>query len=196
MRFAGAFLCGTVFGFGLFLIAWLPWPLANVFPLIPWMLFATERLIRRPGVLSGDRARRGRRPAVLRRPSRNRASRPCSLSAATSCCGSSRNPAAESQRCRGGPAREVSRLGALFRSPRGPGRSVFVLAIVVGTALAAVAIVPFVELLRNSSDLSSRPRSMVYVQPKFFFASLLPTYFNGVPGSFEIETLSTPALCL
>ncbi len=52
MRFAGAFLCGTVYGFGLFLIVWLPWPLANVFPLIPWMLFATERLIRRPGVLS------------------------------------------------------------------------------------------------------------------------------------------------
>ncbi|HTT87640.1 MAG TPA: hypothetical protein VMF60_09750, partial [Acidimicrobiales bacterium] len=30
MRFAGALLCGTVYGFGLFLVAWLPWPLANV----------------------------------------------------------------------------------------------------------------------------------------------------------------------
>ncbi len=62
------------------------------------------------------------------------------------------------------------------------------LAIVVGTAVAGVAILPFVELLRNSSDLTSRPRSIVYVQPKFFFASLLPTYFNDVPNSFEIET--------
>jgi hypothetical protein len=48
---AGAFLAGLVFGFGLFMIAWIPWPLTNVFPLIPWMLFATERLVRRPGVL-------------------------------------------------------------------------------------------------------------------------------------------------
>src|ERR1700722_5590609 len=54
MRFAGAFLCGVVFGFGLFLVAWLPWPLANVFPFIPWMLLATERLIRRPGPLSAS----------------------------------------------------------------------------------------------------------------------------------------------
>ena len=80
-----------------------------------------------------------------------------------------------------------SRLGALFRSMRGPAIC-FVAAIIVGTALAAIVIVPFVELLRNSSDLSSRPRSLVYVQPKFFFASLLPTYFYGDPTSFEIET--------
>ena len=52
MRFAGAFLCGAIFGFGLFMIVWLAWPLTNVFPLIPWMLVATERLIRRPGLLS------------------------------------------------------------------------------------------------------------------------------------------------
>ena len=52
MRFAGAFLAGVVFGFGLFLMAWIPWPLANVFPLIPWMLLATERLVRRPDALS------------------------------------------------------------------------------------------------------------------------------------------------
>ncbi len=48
---AGAFMAGLIFGFGLFLIAWIPWPLDNVFPLIPWMLYATERLVRRPGVL-------------------------------------------------------------------------------------------------------------------------------------------------
>ena len=72
-----------------------------------------------------------------------------------------------------------SRLGALYRCGSAGPSSPSALAIVVGTALAAVAIVPFLELLRNSSDLSSRPRSIVYVQPKFFFASLLPSYFNG-----------------
>ena len=62
---------------------------------------------------------------------------------------------------------------------------VFVLALVLGTALAAIAIVPFLELLHNSSDLSSRPRSGVHVQAAYYFASLLPSYF---PGSFVIET--------
>ena len=54
MGVAGAFLCGLVFAFGLFMVAWIPWPLTNVFPFIPWVILATERLIRRPGVLSAS----------------------------------------------------------------------------------------------------------------------------------------------
>jgi hypothetical protein len=51
MRFGGALLAGLVFAFGTFFVAWLAWPLTNIFPLIPWLLLLTELLIRRPGPL-------------------------------------------------------------------------------------------------------------------------------------------------
>ena len=186
MRFAGAFLCGVVYGFGLFLIAWLPWPLANVFPLIPWMLFATEKVVRRPGTLSAA----GLAAVIALQFFGGHPESSFQAFFAVFCFLVLRvlqGPAGGVRSISDAARRGGSRLGALFRSVRGP-VVWFALAIVVGTAVAAVAIVPFVELLRNSSDLSSRPRSIVYVQPKFFFASLLPTYFNGTPGSFEIET--------
>jgi hypothetical protein len=52
MRFASALLSGSVFAFGTFFVVWLGWPLTNVFPLIPWLLLLTEAVIRRPGTLS------------------------------------------------------------------------------------------------------------------------------------------------
>jgi membrane protein YfhO len=49
--FAGALLAGVVFAFGTFFVSWLAWPLTNIFPLIPLMLLLTELLVRRPGPL-------------------------------------------------------------------------------------------------------------------------------------------------
>ena len=116
MRFAGALLCGIVFGFGLFMVAWLPWPLTNVFPLIPWMLLATERLMRRPGVLSAVGAGRARRSAILRWPPRDE--RPCAVRQrpAISSFGSCRHRGAAPWPRRRRPAGH-SRLGALV-APR------------------------------------------------------------------------------
>ena len=51
MRFAGAMLSGLTFGFCMFMIIWLAWPQTSVWPLIPWMLLLTEHLVRRPGPL-------------------------------------------------------------------------------------------------------------------------------------------------
>ncbi len=51
MRFGGALFTGLVFAFGTFFVIWLAWPLTNIFPLIPWLLVVTERLVRRPGPL-------------------------------------------------------------------------------------------------------------------------------------------------
>ena len=182
---AGAFMAGLVFGFGLFLIAWIPWPLDNVFPLIPWMLYATERLVRRPGVLSAS-----------------------GLAALVALQFFGGHPESSVyalfavvgyfvlrllQGAGGGVAGHGGR-GAPAGGPRGwrpwPAASprpvvAFVCALVVGTALAAVVLLPFLELLHNSSDLTARPRSQVHVQAKYVFAAFLPRYF---PGSFEIET--------
>ena len=51
LRFGGALLAGIVFTFGTFFAVWLPWTLTNIYPLIPLMLLATELLVRRPGPL-------------------------------------------------------------------------------------------------------------------------------------------------
>ncbi|MBD0281635.1 MAG: YfhO family protein [Thermoleophilaceae bacterium] len=51
MRFGGALLAGVVFAFGTFFVVWLAWPLTNIFPLIPWLLLLTELVIRRPDPL-------------------------------------------------------------------------------------------------------------------------------------------------
>ena len=48
IRFGGALLAGVVFAFGTFFVVWLAWPLTNIFPLIPWLLLVTELLTRRP----------------------------------------------------------------------------------------------------------------------------------------------------
>ena len=53
MRFGGALLAGLVFAFGTFFVVWLPWPLTNIFPLLPWLLLLTELLVRRPQPLVG-----------------------------------------------------------------------------------------------------------------------------------------------
>src|SRR6266511_4165584 len=48
MRFAGALLAGLAFGLGLYMVAWLSWPLSSVWAFLPWLLLACDRVIRRP----------------------------------------------------------------------------------------------------------------------------------------------------
>jgi hypothetical protein len=181
---AGAFMAGLIFGFGLFLVAWIPWPLDNVFPLIPWMLYATERLVRRPGVLPAA----GLAALVaLQFFGGHPESSVYALFAAVGyfvlrllqgAGGGVLSTVAEARR------RGTSRVAALAGCVPRPVVA-FVCALAVGTALAAVVLVPFLELLHNSSDLTTRPRSGVHVQARYVFAAFLPSYF---PDSFVIET--------
>ncbi len=184
LRHPGAFLAGVVYGFGLFVIAWIPWPLANVFPLIPWMLLATELIVRRPAVLTSAGL------AVVMALQLFGGHPETSMQAvfitvayflirlfqsAGGGAGAAMRAARDEQSSQ---ARALTRVAA---------RPVvaFVTAAIVGTGIAAVVILPFLELLRHSNDLAARPRSQVHVSPKFFFAAFLPTYF---PGTFEIDT--------
>ena len=48
MRFAGALLAGLAFGFSLYMVTWLAWPLTAVWALLPWLLVAVDRVVRRP----------------------------------------------------------------------------------------------------------------------------------------------------
>ena len=184
MRSAGAFLCGLIYGFGLFMVVWIPWPLTNVFPLIPWMLLAVERLVRRPGVLPAVAL------AVLVAMQWFGGHPESSVYALLAAGGwfvlrllqRDGGGVVSAVRAAGHGARV--RLRAIAATVPRPLIAV-VLAVAVGTVMAAVAILPFLELLHNSSTLTARPRSGVHVRAEYVFAAFLPSYF---PGSFEIET--------
>ena len=51
LRVAPSLLAGVVFGFGLFFVSWLAWPLASVWAWMPWLLALAEVALRRPGPL-------------------------------------------------------------------------------------------------------------------------------------------------
>ena len=53
MRFAGALLAGIVFAFNLKLVTWLSYPHMSVWTFLPWLLLLTDRVVRRPTVLTG-----------------------------------------------------------------------------------------------------------------------------------------------
>ena len=54
MRFGGALTSGLVYAFSLWMVTWLSYPHMSVWTLIPWMLLLTDRLVRRPDLLSGS----------------------------------------------------------------------------------------------------------------------------------------------
>jgi len=182
MGVAGAFLTGLVFGFGLFMVAWIPWPLTNVFPLIPWMLLATERLVRRPGVLPAS-ALAGL--VALQFFGGEPESSVYALAAVVGYFvlrllqGDGGSLVSMVREAGDGPR---ARLRAGWANVRRPVLAL-VLALGIGTAIAAVTILPFLELVRNSQDFTARPRASVHVQRDYVFAAFLPNYF---PGSFVI----------
>lgn len=183
MRFAGALLAGVVYGFGLFMISWVPWPVGSVFAFVPWLAFATERVVRRPGVLAACFL------AVVVTMQFFAGHPESSFHAlfATSaffvlrvCQGRTGLVAA----VRRATAEGRARWRALYEAAKRP-VSTFVVALALGAMLAAVVLVPFAEFVHNSSDLTARPRGSVYVPAKDFFAVFMPGYF---PGTFQITT--------
>lgn len=51
MRFGGALLAGLVFGFSMWMVTWVSWPTVSVWAFLPWICLMTELLLRRPGSL-------------------------------------------------------------------------------------------------------------------------------------------------
>ena len=133
MRFGGALAAAVVFGFGLFMVEWLKWPLSSVWVLMPWLLLATERLVRKPDPLTD---------AAL-----------AAVVALQFLCGQ--------------PESSFHVLFAtlcffVLRASRRWGRSLlgpalwFAGGLLAGTLLAALVILPFLELLKESGDVSLR----------------------------------------
>jgi hypothetical protein len=144
----GSLLAGLVGGFGLFHVVWLAWPLSSVWAWLPWVLLATDHLVRGPT---------------------RRAFAALAFVVALQYFG-------------GHPETSFHVLAAalLFALLRGPRRvGWFLGGVVAGTALAAIALIPFVELLAHSSDLANRAnREHAHTPARFGLALALPDYWG------------------
>jgi hypothetical protein len=156
MRFAGAMLAAVSYGFCLWEVTWLTYPHASVWALIPLLLVATDRAIRRPDA-------RGAWP----------------LAAVTGLHLLSGHPEssfhAEVAAVVFGALR-VRGLGVPWRRPL----AAFVGASLFGLALAAVAVLPFLELLRRSADIHQRSGSAQHnhLPLKYTLEAFLPDWYG------------------
>jgi len=171
MRFGGALLTGLVFAFGTFFVIWLAWPLTNIFPLIPWLLILAELVIRRPGPLVGA----GLAATVAltffggHPESSFHAIVITTLFFGVRLAWNARTP--------------EGRLGALTRP-----LVVYFGACLVGSAIAAVMLVPFAELLLNSGDLSRRQGEEPNSWPqKYLGALFLHDYWGRATQQSNVE---------
>jgi hypothetical protein len=156
MRWGGAFTAGFVYGFNLWMVAWISYPHQSVWTLIPWLLLLTDRLVRRPDLLNG---------AGL-----------AAVMALQLLCG---HPESSFHALVATVAFLALRLWQT-RTLRRP-LAAFVLAAAGGFALAALMLIPFGELLWNSADLHDRSGQSIDLQPvsrDFALGLFLPDYWG------------------
>jgi len=164
MRFGGALIAGLVFAFGTFFIVWLSWPLTNIFPLLPWMFALAELLVRRASPL----------PAAA-------------LAALVACTYFGGHPETTFHALFATLVFFAFRLLLRARNERQNWRALvrptltFGAAYVVGTAIAAVMLLPFFELLLNSGDLDRRQGEPSGFWPRKYLGALFLHDYWGRP---------------
>lgn len=171
MRFGGALIAGLVFAFGTFFIVWLSWPLTNIFPLLPWLFILSELLVRRPSPL----------PAA-------------GLAALVACAYFGGHPETTFHALFATLVFFAFRLLLRARNERQGWRELVrpsvtvVAAFVVGTAIAAVMLLPFFELLLNSGDLERRQGEPSGFWPRKYLGALfLHDYWGRPTQQSDIE---------
>jgi hypothetical protein len=147
MRFAGALLAGLVFAFCLYYLVWIPWPLPNVWSLLPWLLLLTEAVIRRPAVLPAA----GLAVVVALQFFGGHPESNFHLLAVTTVFLGFRLLVLR----REGTLPELRRPLVAFGA-----------ALAVGAAMAAALLVPFLELLTHSGDVALRESFAEITLPK------------------------------
>jgi hypothetical protein len=135
MSFSGALLTGVVYAFGLFMVLWLSWPHSNVWAWIPWLFFCTEQIIRRPSAF-----------AIA------------DLSAVVGVQFLGGHPQSSFHALCATAVFFGFRAVQTWRRRHAAWKAVgaFAAAVIAGTALAAIALVPFMELERNSDVAAIR----------------------------------------
>jgi hypothetical protein len=173
MRFAGALLAGVAFAFGLPMLVWLAWPLTSVWAFLPWVLLMTELVVRNPRVITA---------AGL------------ALAVALQFLGG--HPESSFHTMFGATAFLVLRLAVhRRRGLAATGRSIagFALGAAAGAGLAALTLVPFLELLSHSNDAAHRaalPPSTI--SPRYVLGLLLPNFWGRPPGPEETFFINHP----
>jgi Bacterial membrane protein YfhO len=173
LRFGGSLLAGVVFAFGTFFVVWIPWPLTNIFALLPWLLLASELVVRRPTLLNGS-----------------------ALSALVALQFFGGHPETSFhtmivvgaffvfrlvQRARAGDARpELTQRVLAFAG-----------AAVLGTAIAAITLLPLLELLVRSADYERRAtQGATHISVRFIGALFLPDYWGRPTQTIMVPFIS------
>jgi hypothetical protein len=136
MRFLGALLCGLVFGFSLWSVSWVSWTTMSVWAWLPFLCLLSELCLRRPGPLPFAGLATVVGLQFL-------GGHPSSSFQVMVCVALFWLVRALTSR----PLRERDLLLRLFT---------FGGALAVGTALAAITLIPFAELLSHSIDIHAR----------------------------------------
>jgi hypothetical protein len=166
MRLAGSLLAGTVFGFDLWLVTWLVYPHASVWALIPWLLWLADRLLSRPDGLSF-----------------------ALLAGAVGVQFLAGHPESSFHALLVTVAFVALRAFQLRRDGRLPALArpllLFAGSLVAGAALAAVVLLPFLELVLRSADLEQRAGSAVDAKtaPRFLLGFFLYDYWGRSTGT-------------
>jgi hypothetical protein len=164
MRFGGSLVAGIVYAFGTFFVVWLAWPLTSHFALVPWLLLMGDLVLRRPEPLpfAGLAALVGLQFLAGHPESTFHA-----MFALVAFC--------------------AYRLAARWRDERRPARELllpvltFAGALACGVAVAAVALLPFLELLFNSGDWARRVDSEAGYWPRKYLGALFLHDYWGRP---------------
>jgi Bacterial membrane protein YfhO len=172
MRFGGALVAGIAWAFSLWMVTWVSYPHMSVWTYLPWMLLLTERVVRKPGLLSG-----------------------AGLAAVVALQFVAGHPESSAHCLLTMLAFYVFRLVQVTRAARPEERRVgrtslaFVGACAGGAGLAAVALFPFLELLLDSADFYDRQGSAIDVEPivrTYALSMFLPSYW-GLPTATPIR---------
>jgi hypothetical protein len=162
MRFGGALMTGLAFGFSLWVVTWVSWPHGSVWAFVPWLCLLCELVVRRPGPLPF-----------------------AGLAGIAGLQFASGHPASSYQVLFAIVLCWVGRVLADPELRRGwlPRLLTLAAAVVTGALLAAVALIPFAELLRHSSDATQRAdASSLLKQPSRYLLGLfLPDYWGHGP---------------
>ncbi len=167
IRWSGALLAGLVYAFGLFFVVWLSWPLSSVWAWLPWLLLGVHHVVHRRGAV----------PIVA-----------LAVIVALQYFGG--HPESSFHVLAVGSFFALLALSRVPGPERLPAIGRLVAALLAGSALAAVALIPFLELLRHSGDLETREAKVGgHHSVSTLIAYFMPAYW-GRPSKVPTEAFT------